>query len=152
DPLAGADAARFVLQRGAGLLQLVRRHPGRHLAGAGGGAQQAGEQGDEAAPSMRRHAASPRRARNRASIVSAPASNGSGAPAATAKCARRRRGTRIRPSRESRLLHLLPPMLRRASGTPATCSPRAAARSRIFSTPDLNGAMAPSFVNAPSGK
>ena len=47
---------------------------------------------------------------------------------------------------------MLPHMLRSAIGTTGTTWPRAAARSRIFSTPDLNGAMSPSLVSAPSGK
>ena len=38
-------------------------------------------------------------------------------------------------------------MLRSAMGTTGT-----GRRSRIFSTPPLNGAMLPSFVSAPSGK
>ncbi len=53
----------------------------------------------------------------------------------------------MRRSRESRLLHMLVHMLRSAIGSTGT-----ARRSRIFSTPDLNLAMAPSLVNAPSGK
>ena len=47
---------------------------------------------------------------------------------------------------------MLDHMPRRAIGTTGTGRPAWAARSRIFSTPDLNGAMAPSLVNAPSGK
>ena len=47
---------------------------------------------------------------------------------------------------------MLPHMLRRAIGTTGTTWPRAAARCRMRSTPDLKGAMSPSLVNAPSGK
>ena len=58
----------------------------------------------------------------------------------------------MRPSRESRRLHMLLHIPRNAIGTTGTTCPRAAARSRIFSTPDLNAAISPSFVSAPSGK
>ena len=50
-------------------------------------------------------------------------------------------------ARLARRLHMLAHMLRKAIGTTGT-----ARRSRIFSTPPLNGAMLPSFVSAPSGK
>ena len=53
----------------------------------------------------------------------------------------------MRPSRESRRLHMLAHMPFSAIGTTGT-----GRRSRIFSTPDLNAAISPSFVNAPSGK
>ena len=41
---------------------------------------------------------------------------------------------------------------RSAIGTTGTGRPASAARSSTFSTPDLNGAMLPSRVSAPSGK
>ncbi|KAG1433647.1 hypothetical protein G6F56_014555 [Rhizopus delemar] len=53
----------------------------------------------------------------------------------------------MRPRRLSRRLHMLDHMPRSAIGTTGT-----GRRSRIFSTPDLNGAIVPSLVSAPSGK